>query len=217
MTAAAVVSCAPRASGPTAADAKAFLDNANATTLKLGVESNRAGWVQQTYITDDTETLSAHANQAANDAGARFAKDATRFDGVEVPPDQRRELALLKVGLVVATPSDAKESAELSAIMARVESAYGKGQWCPDSSKPGTCKTIDDVTRLMATSRNETELRAAWAEEPGRLLRRPRQLTSFIRHAAIPIRSRAESGQFRRLQSSGAARFGRIDRSIERS
>ena len=110
LAAAAALSCAPRASGPAAADANAFLDNANATTLRLGVESNRAGWVQQTYITDDTETLSAHANQATNDAGARFAKEATRFDRVEVPPDQRRELTLLKVGLVVATPSDAKES-----------------------------------------------------------------------------------------------------------
>ena len=142
VAAAAALSCTPRASGPAAADAKAFLDNANATTLRLGVESNRAGWVQQTYITDDTETLSAHANQATNDAGARFAKEATRFDRAEVPPDQRRELTLLKVGLVVATPSDAKESSELSTIMARLESAYGKGKWCPDSSKPDTCKTM---------------------------------------------------------------------------
>ena len=49
-------------------------------TLKLGVEQGRAGWVQQTYITDDTEALSAKALQAAVDAGARFAKEATKFD-----------------------------------------------------------------------------------------------------------------------------------------
>src|SRR5262249_61395591 len=88
-------------------------------------------------------------------------------DGVKVakgerPTDQRRQLTLLKVGLVLATPADPKESEELTKTMARLESAYGKGKWCPDPSKPDTCKTIDDVTKVMATSRNEKELRAAW-------------------------------------------------------
>ena len=55
--------CAKGATGPTPADAKAFLDRVNQTTLKLGIEQGRAGWVQQTYITDDTETLSAHATR----------------------------------------------------------------------------------------------------------------------------------------------------------
>ncbi len=64
---------------PTPADAKTFLDNANATTLKLGIEQSQAGWVQQTYITDDTEAIAARANQAANEAGARFARESTRY------------------------------------------------------------------------------------------------------------------------------------------
>jgi peptidyl-dipeptidase A len=46
--------------------------------------------------------------------------------------------------------------------MARLESAYGKGKWCPEPSKPEACKTIDDVTRIMAGSRDVKELRAAW-------------------------------------------------------
>jgi peptidyl-dipeptidase A len=149
-------------SAPTAADAKAFLATVNETTLKLGIEANRAGWVQQTYITDDTEALAARTSQAANDAGARFAKEATKYDHVDVPPTERRELTVLKTALVVASPSDPKESDELSKIMARLESMYGKGKWCPEPSKPESCKTIDDVTRIMATSRNERELRAAW-------------------------------------------------------
>jgi peptidyl-dipeptidase A len=149
-------------SAPTAADAKAFLGTVNETTLKLGIEASRAGWVQQTYITDDTEAIAARASQAANDAGARFAKEATKYDHVDVAPNERRELTVLKTSLVLASPSDPKESDELSKIMARLESMYGKGKWCPDASKPESCKTIDDVTRIMAASRNERELRAAW-------------------------------------------------------
>jgi peptidyl-dipeptidase A len=147
---------------PTAADAKAFLDTVNETMKRLGIEQGRAGWVQQTFITDDTEAIAAHANQEFIDATARFAKESTKFDKVTVPPDQRRQLNLLKLSLVTVTPSSPKESDELTKIMARLESAYGKGKWCPDPSKPESCKTIDDVTKIMAASRNEKELRAAW-------------------------------------------------------
>src|SRR5262249_41373398 len=143
-------------------DAKQFLATANDTTLKLGIEASRAGWVQQTYITDDTEALSAHATQLANEAGARFAKEATKYDAVNVPSDDRRQLKLLKTSLVLATPSDPKESDELSKIMARLESTYGKGKWCADASRADTCRNIDDITKIMATSREAAALRAAW-------------------------------------------------------
>ena len=155
--------CAPGASStPTAADARVFLDTANATSLKLGIQASQAGWVQQTYITDDTEALAARANQAASEAGARFAKEATRYDGVQVSADERRQLNLLKVSLVLASPSDPKESDELSKIMARLESAYGKAKWCADAAKADTCKNIDDVTHILASPGDEKALRAAW-------------------------------------------------------
>ena len=163
---AAAAACTPTASttsgSATPADAKTFLDTVNATVLKLGVAQAQAGWVQQTFITDDTEAISARANQEFSDALAKFAKDATRFDKVDAPTDPRRQLTLLKVALVMAPPADPKESEELSKIMARLESTYGKGKWCPDPSKPDTCKNIDDITRILAESRNEKELRAAW-------------------------------------------------------
>jgi peptidyl-dipeptidase A len=156
--------CAQTASSPapTPADAKAFLDTVDKTMLKLGIEQGTAGWVQQNFITDDTEAIAARANQEYIDAVARFAKEATKYDAVDVPADQRRQLMLLKVSLVMATPGDPKESDELTRIAARLESTYGKGKWCPDPSKPETCRNIDDVTRILATSRNEKELRAAW-------------------------------------------------------
>ena len=56
------------------------------------------------FITDDTEALSALANRRYIDAVARFAKGATAFDKVTVPADQRRQLNLLKLSLVMARP-----------------------------------------------------------------------------------------------------------------
>src|SRR5882672_7376888 len=157
--------CAPvpsSSSVPTVAAAKAFLDTANATTLKLGIQAGQAGWVQQTFITDDTEAIAARASQAANEAGAKFAREAVQYDHLQLSADERRQLNLLKVALVLATPSDAKESDELSKIMARLESTYGKGKWCTDGSKPETCKNIDEVSRLLSVPGDEKTLRAAW-------------------------------------------------------
>jgi peptidyl-dipeptidase A len=152
----------PSSSPVTPADAKAFLDKANATTLKLGIQQSQAGWVQETFITDDTEAIAARANQAANDAGAQFAKESAKYDAVQVQADERRQLKLLKVVNVLASPSDPKESDELSKIMARLESTYGKGKWCADASKPETCKNIDEVSRILAAHGDEQALRAAW-------------------------------------------------------
>ena len=72
-------------SAATPEEAKKFIDNVNATMLKLGLDSSQASWVQATYITDDTEALSARSNQVFIDTMAKFAKDAVKFDKVEVP------------------------------------------------------------------------------------------------------------------------------------
>ena len=148
-------------SQPTAADAKTFLKQANETLSRLWIEQNQAGWVAQNFITDDTEALSAKVNQRVIDQVAKFAKDATRFDKIEVPADDRRQLNLLKLALVMATPADPKEAEELTTIMARLEATYGKGKWC-DPAKPDHCMNIDDITKVMAESRSEPELRKVW-------------------------------------------------------
>ena len=95
-------------SAPTSADAAKFLDEVDRTFTRLSIESNRAGWVAQNFITVDTEAMDARGTQALADASSRFAKDAVRFDKIDVTPEQRRQLDLLKVSLVLATPSNAK-------------------------------------------------------------------------------------------------------------
>jgi peptidyl-dipeptidase A len=148
--------------GPTPAEAATFVATVNDTLKRLSIAGAQAGWVAQNFITDDTEAIDARATREVADATARFAKESTRFDQVEVPPDQRRQLDVLKVSLVLATPADPKESEELTTIASRLRGTYGKGKWCRDAAKPETCHNIDDVTRLLANSRNEPELRREW-------------------------------------------------------
>ncbi len=147
---------------PAAADAKKFLDSVDETMKRLQIEQNRTGWVAQNFITDDTEAINARVTLGLINAIARFAKESTRFDKVDVPPDERRQLNLLKLSLVMATPEDAKEAEELTTIMARLEATYGKGKWCAAPAKPESCLNIDDITKIMATSRDEKRLREVW-------------------------------------------------------
>jgi peptidyl-dipeptidase A len=163
LSAAACVKQGPAAAAtPTAADAKKFLDTVNDDMLRLQVEGNQAGWVQQNFITDDTEAIEARVNQRVTDAIAKYAREAARFDKVDVPADQRRQLNLLKLSLVMVTPSDPKLGEELTTITARLESTYGKGKWCPDPAKTDSCMNIDEITKTMASSRDAAKLRQVW-------------------------------------------------------
>ena len=75
---------------PPADDAKKFLDDAEVKLNDLGIEAGRAAWVQENFITDDTEALSAASGQRAGDEAVRLAKQAKQFDGVQAARRYRR-------------------------------------------------------------------------------------------------------------------------------
>ncbi len=148
---------------PTAEEAKIFLDKAEARLFDLMEEAGRAAWVQATYITSDTETLAARANQRQIEAVVELVKESKRFDRVKLPVELERKMKLLKLSLTLAAPSDPKESQELTRIAAGMEAAYGKGRSCPEGEKdPSKCLDIQGVTRVMASSRNPAELLQVW-------------------------------------------------------
>jgi len=145
---------------PTVEEAKKFIEDAETKLLDVNVEASRADWVKATYITEDTEALSAKADERAINATVELAKQSTRFDRLKLPDDLARKMKLLKVSLTLATPSDPKESAELTQIASSMEGTYGKGKWCPPGK--GKCLDIEDIGRVMANSRDPNELRDAW-------------------------------------------------------
>jgi peptidyl-dipeptidase A len=46
---------------PSAAEAQQFMDKAEGRLADLSVKVNRASWVQENFITDDTEAMEADA------------------------------------------------------------------------------------------------------------------------------------------------------------
>ncbi len=151
---------AQKTAPPTAAQAKKFLDDAQKRLLDLSIEAQRAQWVQSNFITFDTETLAAQRNEALLTVSVDLAKQATRFDGVKLPPDLRRQMDLLKRTLVLAAPSDPKKTAELARLAASLEARYGSGKYCPSGG--GECMGQADVEEFMRTHRDAKELLDVW-------------------------------------------------------
>ncbi len=148
---------------PTIAEARAFLDDAEARLLTIGVEASRASWVQANFITEDTEALAALANDRAIGLSVELAKKATRFDKIALPEDMTRKMLLLKLGLTLAAPDNPKDRAEVTRLASSMEGVYGKGKYCPGGTKDESkCLDVTEITKILASSRDPKQLLEVW-------------------------------------------------------
>jgi peptidyl-dipeptidase A len=152
----------PQQSPATPAAARAFLDDANRELLRLVNAASRAGWTQSTYITPDTERMAAEANEALVSALTRYALEARRFDGVALPAAERRQLDVLKNSLTMSAPPDPKEAEELTRLVASMEGTYGRGQYCPPGATGDACLDVEEITEILAESRDPKRLLEVW-------------------------------------------------------
>ena len=141
-------------------EARKFINDAEQKLLLLGIDSGRADWIKSTYITDDTEMIAAKLDERAIAAAVEYAKQSTRFDGLKLDAETTRKIKLLRLSLSLATPADPKESEELTRITSSMEGTYGKGKYCP--SGPDSCKDLEELSKIIAETRDPKALRDAW-------------------------------------------------------
>jgi peptidyl-dipeptidase A len=148
---------------PTVDEAQAFMKKAEEQLEDLTVRASRAGWVQENFITDDTETMSAQANEKLTAVVTQLALDARRFDGMKLPPELARKFLLLKLSLTAPAPNNDAERKELTELASKLDGMYGKGKYCkPQADGKEKCLSLNDLSRLLATSTNPDELLDAW-------------------------------------------------------
>ncbi|HXU44402.1 MAG TPA: M2 family metallopeptidase [Thermoanaerobaculia bacterium] len=145
---------------PTVEEAEAFVAEAEQKLGELAIAAGRADWVKQNFITYDTEIISAKAGEQALTAAVEYAQRAPRYDGLALPEDVRRKLNLIKQAITVPAPSDPAKTAELSTILASMDADYGRGKYCPPG---GECKDLEQLSDVMAESRDPKVLLDAWA------------------------------------------------------
>ena len=152
---------------PTAAEAQAFVDGANAELLKLTTNASRAQWIAETDITDDTEATAALVNERTMGRTLELTKESHRFDHLALSTELRRQIMLMQVN-APAAPKDPKLLAEQTQIAAQLTGMYGKGKFCPGTptgqqpAPEANCLGIDAISGTMAKLRDPEELTKLW-------------------------------------------------------
>jgi peptidyl-dipeptidase A len=144
---------------PTAAEAQEFMNKAEAQFEELYVKVQRATWVQENFITDDTEAMAADAIDQSTAIITELVEQSKRFDGLTMPPDLARKYMLLKLSLTAPAPKDPALRKEMTAIGVSLDSEYGKGKYC---RKNGECLDINAIEKIMRESRDPEELKEVW-------------------------------------------------------
>ena len=148
-------------SPPTPEEAKKYIEEAEQRLFDVSLKASRAAWIQENFITFDTMQMAADAGETANTLATKYAKEAHRFDHVQLSPELARKRLLLELAAGFPAPDDPKAQKELADIQSTLDGDYGKGTWCPDGDKK-PCLDVTAVERLMATSRDPEELKRAW-------------------------------------------------------
>ncbi|MFO0619488.1 MAG: M2 family metallopeptidase [Polyangiaceae bacterium] len=156
---------------PTAEEAKAFILDVNAGYEKVASQEQRAGWINENFITDDTDALAGDASEATMAYLSAKIKESVRYLPVlkELPPDLQRQFMLLRIAGTVPAPSDPKERSELATLTVKMKSEYGSGKYCSEKLKAyagkeskDSCLTLGQLSDVLKKSQNWDELVEAW-------------------------------------------------------
>jgi peptidyl-dipeptidase A len=147
---------------PTSAEAHQFVEAAEKRLDVLSRKAARAGWVQNNFITVDTQKIAADAQSDLAAAVTELALGARRFEGVQLSEDVSRKLMLLKLQLAAPAPSNPAERDELTALGSWLEGEYGKGKYCRATGRDQQCLDINQASEVLATSRDSKELLDVW-------------------------------------------------------
>ncbi|MCE3284110.1 MAG: peptidyl-dipeptidase [Steroidobacteraceae bacterium] len=137
-----------------------FVARLNKEFADIGLELNAAGWTQATYITVDTQLLSARVNERFLGEFSKAVADAKKLEGQPMSPASKRAIELLKLGVSAPAPDDPAKRAELAKLLAGMDAKYGEAKYC----KPGGQECRDEVQlkAVFEESRDYDELLDAW-------------------------------------------------------
>jgi peptidyl-dipeptidase A len=150
---------APAAQGaPTVAEAQSFVADAERELATRSEYENHIGWVYSTYINHDTEWLSQRADSEGTQDRVRLASQAARYQNLQLPPDLRRKIDLLRLSLTLPAPQRAGAADELAQVNSHMASLYSTSR----VDYQGQQRTLDQLEELLVTERNPAHTQEMW-------------------------------------------------------
>ncbi len=139
-----------------------FIVRVNAELMAMYPELTAAQWLSSTYINDDSQLLAAKGNERYLAQLNRWIEQARRFEGQEMSPETARAITLLKLGTSMPPPKDPAKLAELTRIAARMEGAYGAGEYCTGEGDARSCRQLGQLEDVLRSSRDYDAQLDAW-------------------------------------------------------
>jgi peptidyl-dipeptidase A len=160
LSGAVVLATGPDKNAPaSASDADTFVARAEKDLADISIDANRAGWINATYITDDTDAMAAEVSARQTELAVKYAGEAAKYLNVQgLSPDTRRKLDLIRNGITLPAPSRPGAADELSTIATKLQSEYGKGKGTLD----GKPINGSDIEAAMGTTRDPAKLKEMW-------------------------------------------------------
>jgi peptidyl-dipeptidase A len=145
---------------PTVADADKFVAEAEKALADFSVYNAQVQWINNTYITDDTDAVAARVGAQGTELSVKYAVEAAKYANLPgLSYDTKRKLDILRGGLTLPAPTTEGAAKELSIITTRLNSQYGKGK----GTLKGQPIVGNDIEAEMGTNRNPDELKEMWA------------------------------------------------------
>ena len=204
---------------PTVDQAHRFIEAAEKRLEVLSKKAARTGWVQNNFITVDTQQIAADAQSDLAAAVTELALDARRFEALPLPDVDARKLKLLKLQLAAPAPNNPAERDELTSLGSWLEGEYGKGKYCRDEEpraargdgapqakrlergggppRLSKCLDINQASNILAMSRDPKELLDVW---------------QGWHRIGVPMRPRYQ--RFVELSNKGARELGFADTGV---
>ena len=152
----------------TVAEATAFIASAEEQLFQSEMYLERISWVNNNFITHDTDLLVAEADKKHIELGVKLAMQAKRFLQLELPADVARKFNKLTLALTLPAPEDPAKTGELATIKAGLGSTYATGK----VDLGGESKTLGQVSAMLASDRTPETRRHVLGDRDGTLQRR---------------------------------------------
>ena len=113
----------------TPASVDAFVKSSETELSAEGIRAARAEWIYQTYITGDTEALTAAAGAEVTKLQVSQALQAAKYAPTSgLSADTRRKLTLMRTSITDPAPTTPGSAEQFATIKASLQGTYGKGK-----------------------------------------------------------------------------------------
>ncbi|HJW46962.1 MAG TPA: M2 family metallopeptidase [Lysobacter sp.] len=134
---------------PEGETADQFVKRVNDEFRKIYPELNSAQWISSTYINDDSQLLTARANERFLTQLNGWIEQSRKFEGQKMSPETARAIKLMKLSAAMPPPKDPAKLEELTEIATKMEGTYGSGTYCKGEGDARKCRQLGDLEDVL--------------------------------------------------------------------